>query len=533
MKRRSFVKTAAVTAIGAITGASPSSAADTEIELSPGDAGPLISPQIYGHFIEHLGGVIYDGVWVGRDSSIPNVDGIRKQFVDDMKRIGAPNFRWPGGCFADGYHWRDGIGKAPARPRTYNYWQRSMPPGMDATETNQFGIQEFMHLCHLVGAEPYLAANVGSGSPREFHDWVSYCNAPAGTVSLAAERAANGDPEPYQVRYWGVGNESWGCGGSMKPEEYATLYRRFVTQFPAYTQPFLVATGPRGHSADGDIGWTTGFFGAMRGAIPPQGFSVHFYTDFRPTAVKAGDFTAAEWYEVFLRGVRLEKVIENHWLEMGKFDPAHRTKLVVDEWGVWYRAGSEIAPGYILSETITLRDALHTGMTFDIFNRHADKIAMANVAQTINCIHSLFLAHGADFVRTPVYHVFDMYRSHMGGRLVPLRNPFPEVTVPALAGTAHLPAMSASASIRNRQLTVTLTNPSLGTSVTARLRLTGGARPVEARGIVLTHQDMRATNTFAKPEEVKPAAHPVKVAGDAIELVLPKHSVTRVDCRVG
>jgi alpha-N-arabinofuranosidase len=529
MKRRTFVKAAAAAAIGAVARPAP---ADIEIELSPGDPGPVISPQLYGHFIEHLGGVIYDGVWVGRDSSIPNVDGIRKQFVDDMKRIGAPNIRWPGGCFADGYHWRDGIGKAVARPRTYNYWQRSMPPGMDATETNQFGIHEFMHLCRLIGAAPYLAANVGSGSPQEFHDWVSYCNSPSGTVSLAAERAANGDREPFGVRYWGVGNESWGCGGTMKPEEYATLYRRFVTQFPAYTAPFLVATGPRGHSADGDIGWTTGFFGNMRGATPPDGFSVHFYTDFRPTAVKAGDFTAAEWYEVFLRGVRLEKVLEDHWQEMGKFDPAHRTKLVVDEWGVWYRAGSEIAPSYILSETITLRDALHTGMTFDIFNRHAGKIAMANVAQTINCIHSLFLARGADFVRTPVYHVFDMYRPHMGARLLPAKNPLPEMNVQGMAGASRLPAISTSASIRDRQLTVTLTNPSLEASMPVRIRLTGGAHALEARGLVLTHADMRATNTFAKPEEVKPVAHPVKVAGEAIEVSLPKQSVTRLDCRI-
>src|SRR6202049_4941342 len=192
----------------------------------------------------------------------------------------------------------------------------------------------------------------------------------------------------------------------------------------------------------------------MRGFEPPQGFALHFYTDLRPTPLKSGDFKAPEWYEVLLRGVRLEKVIEDHWREMGKFDAAHRAKLVVDEWGVWYRPGSEIAPGYILSETITLRDALHPGMTFDIFNRHAGKIAMANVAQTINCIHSLFLAHGADFVRTPVYHVFDMYRAHMGARLVPAKSPFPEVSVPSLAGTARLAAMSASASIRDRQLTV-------------------------------------------------------------------------------
>jgi len=354
---------------------------------------------------------------------------------------------------------------------------------------------------------------------------------PSGST-LAEERARNGSPEPFRVRYWGVGNESWGCGGTMRPQEYAALYRRFVTQFPAYTEPFLVATGPRGHSADGDIGWTTGFFDAMRGFEPPDGFSLHFYTDLRPTPLKAGDFKAPEWYEVLLRGVRLEKVIEDHWKEMGKFDAAHRTKLVVDEWGVWYAPGSEITPAYILSETITLRDAVHTGMTFDIFNRHADKIAMANVAQSVNCIHSLFLAQGAKFVRTPVYHVFDMYRPHMGARHVAVSNPVPEMNVPALAGQARLPGLSASASVRDRLLTVTLTNPSLEAALAVRIRLAGGVRATEARGLVLTHQDMRATNTFANPEEVKPAAHPVKVVADAIVLNLPKQAVVLVECEI-
>jgi alpha-N-arabinofuranosidase len=209
--------------------------------LSPAAPGPVISPHLYGHFVEHLGGVVYDGIWVGRDSKIANVDGQRKQFVDDMKRIGAPNLRWPGGCFADGYHWRDGIGGA--RPRTYNYWEHRMPNGVRATETNQFGLHEFMRCCRLVGAEPYLAANLGSGTPLDFHDWVSYCNAPAGTLSLADERARNGDSEPFKVKYWGVGNESWGCGGNMSGGEYATQYRKYIAQVPVYEPPFFVAVG--------------------------------------------------------------------------------------------------------------------------------------------------------------------------------------------------------------------------------------------------------------------------------------------------
>lgn len=270
MRRRTFLKSAACAGAGALTASRLALAADVEIEIAPEKAGPVINPHLYGHFIEHLGGVIYDGIWVGRDSRIPNVDGIRKQFVDDMKRIGAPNLRWPGGCFADEYHWRDGIGPAAKRPRTYNYWERQMPPGSHATETNQFGVHEFMQLCPLIGAEPYLAANVGSGTPREFHDWVSYCNAPAGTESLADERAANGYKEPFGVKYWGVGNESWGCGGDMKPGEYATQYRQFVTQFPAYVAPFLVATGPRGHSRDMDLGCALERDGQIRPAAPHE-----------------------------------------------------------------------------------------------------------------------------------------------------------------------------------------------------------------------------------------------------------------------
>ena len=222
MQRRTFLKTSAGAGLGALAASRSAFAADAEIELTPAKPGPVINPHIYGHFIEHLGGVIYDGIWVGRDSKIPNIDGIRKQFVDDMKHIGAPNLRWPGGCFADGYHWRDGIGPAGERPRTYNFWEPRMPEGVHATETNHFGIHEFMRLCRLVGAEPYVAGNVGSGTPREFHDWVLYCNAPRGTVSLADERAANGSEEPFAIKYWGVGNESWGCGGDMTGGEYAT-----------------------------------------------------------------------------------------------------------------------------------------------------------------------------------------------------------------------------------------------------------------------------------------------------------------------
>ncbi len=523
MRRRHFLQSAAAAALCATTHA----ASTTEVEATFGEPGATISPHLYGHFIEHLGGVIYDGIWVGETSSIAHIGGIRRQFVEDLKRIGAPNFRWPGGCFADGYHWRDGLGNRTARRRAYNYWEQSMPPGMHATENNHFGIHEFMRLCRLVGAEPYVAGNVGSGSPRELHEWVSYCNAPAGTESLANERASNGDAAPFNVKYWGIGNESWGCGGNMRPDEYARLYRLFITQFPAYTPPFFVATGPRGHSADMDLGWTKGFFEGLQGtrAPLPQGLGVHYYTDFRTTGTKAGVFTDAGWYTVFQKGLRTEEVITRHWEAMGALDAAHRTRFVIDEWGVWYPPGEEIAPGYILSQPITLRDALHTAVTFDIFNRHADKIAMANVAQTINCIHSLFLAQGDRCIRTPAYSVFDMYQPHKGARNVPVRFDAGEVEVPVLGGTARLPRVSASASLNGKRLFLTMTNLSLGDDIAVRVN----THATEARGMMLTHADKQATNTWARPNEVTPRGFRPEINGQNLRFTLPAKAVVAVE----
>jgi alpha-N-arabinofuranosidase len=534
--RRRFFEITAAAGVATFASLRPLAAADAEIEIDPSRPGPPINPHLYGHFIEHLGGVIYDGIWVGRDSKVPNLDGLRKQFVDDMKRIGAPNLRWPGGCFADGYHWRDGIGGAEKRPRTYNFWEGRMPPGRHAVESNAFGIHEFMRLCRLVGAEPYLAANVGSGTPQEFHDWVSYCNAPPGTLSLAEERARNGDREPFNVKYWGVGNESWGCGGNMTGGEYATEYRKYIAQLPVYLRPFLVATGPRGHSADGDLGWTEGFFGGLKDVrglgVRVDGFALHYYTDFRQTAEDGAKFEAKGWYAVLHKGAHIESVIEDHWRIMGKYDPQHLTRFVIDEWGDWYRGGTELGPEYILSQTITLRDALHAAMTFDIFNRHADKIEMANVAQTINCLHSLFAAVGDKYTRTPAYYTFELYRPHMGGRLVPVKISLPELTVPVLEGTGRLPGLSGSASLRDQALTVTLTNPSLQEKVVARIRLTGGARLREARATVLTHEDMHATNTFEKPLEVGLAALAAQVSGDTVTLTIPRQAVVAVSLRL-
>lgn len=521
MRRRTVLKTAALAGIGAAGALRRVFAADLELELSPAEAGAVISPHLYGHFIEHLGGVIYDGIWVGKGSKTPNIGGIRQQFVADMKQLGAPNLRWPGGCFADEYHWRDGVGSADKRPRTATYWGKQLPPELHGAEPNLFGTHEFMQLCQLTGAAPYLAANVASGSPQEFHDWISYCNAPAGSVTLAGQRAANGDADPFQVQYWGIGNESWNCGGMLKPAEYATLYRLFTSQMPPFGQPFLVACGPRGHSADYGVPWTEGLFEALQGgSVRPRvnGLSLHFYTDFRQTPVSAAESTAEEWRAVIDKGLVLEKSLLANWAVMKKYDPSGRIRFVIDEWGVWYSRSPEIAPGFNLAQVVTLRDAVHTAMHFDIFNRHADKIAMANVAQTINCLHSLFLAHEDRYARTPVYHVFEMYKPHMGGRAV------------AVKGTAG--DLSSSASIRDKQMTVTLTNASVDEARGVRLRVAGPLRPAEAEARVLTHAAMNAANTLARPDEVHPAALAAGVSGDSVSVSLPPKSVAALRIRL-
>ncbi len=533
MRRRDLLRAGASLGIGSLLAAQRGGAADVEIELRPKEPGVVISKHLYGHFIEHLGGVIYDGIWVGPQSKVPNVAGIRKQFIDDMKRIGAPNLRWPGGCFADGYHWRDGIGPRDRRPRGYNYWQAEMPPGVHPPETNHFGTHEFMRLCREIGAEPYLAANMGSGSPREFHDWVTYCNAPAAAASLASERAANGDPEPFQVTYWGVGNESWGCGGNMLPQEYAPLYYKFTSQVPAYRPVYLVAVGPRGHSADMDLGWTTGFFQTIGRRRPPDGFALHFYSDFRRPEFKAGDFTPDQWHMVLHEGTRTEQVILAHWNEIGKYDTARRTRLVVDEWGTWYRPGAtDLAPTFLLSQVGTLRDAVHAAITFDIFNRHGDKIAMANIAQTVNCLHSLFWAIEDKFVRTPTYYTFELYQPHMEGRLVPAAIHAPEMKIVRRNGeSAALAMVAGSASVKDGRVTLTLTNASLDTAASVRIRL-DGVQAREVRGRVLTHADMRAANTFERPAQVQPAALPAALKGGGVEAVIPSKSVAALEIRL-
>jgi alpha-L-arabinofuranosidase len=522
---------------GGLLGQGVSKGVDAHIDIVPGETIGRIAPEIYSHFIEHLGGVIYDGVWVGEGSKIANVNGIRKAFIDAMKAVQAPVLRWPGGCFADSYDWRDGIGPGSKRPQRTGFWSQE--------DTNKFGTHEFMQTCKAIGCEPYLAANVRSLPPKDFYQWVEYCNAPAGTGNALADlRAASGDTEPYNVQYWGVGNESWGCGGDQTPEEYAGEYRRFTAYLPKYPggKPLhLVVCGPNGD----DVHWTTELGKALHGNHP-WGLSTHYYTSGDAKVFAAGDalkFTDDEHYDLLARGAHMEQIITHHWGALAETDPTHRTKLVIDEWGAWYGKGTRLSDHYNLSQQSTMRDALLSGITFDIFQNHADKMAMANVAQSINCIHSLMLAEEDKFTVTPVFHVFQMYLGHRGATAVRAEFLAPAIVnklatvspvggnspVGSIAPDQRLAGLSGSASVSAtdaKKMTLTVVNPHLDRPMVAEIAI-AGASIASLSGTVLAETDVHAHNDFAHPDAVKPRAASVGTpAGGRVVHTFPAASVT-------
>src|SRR4051794_41066422 len=292
------------------------------------EPGATIRPELYGHFAEHLGACVDEGLWVGEGSSIPNIGGLRSDIIEALRRLHVPVLRWPGGCFADDYHWQDGIGPRKDRPRRVNlWWGRTI-------ETNEFGTHEFINLCRLIGAQPYLAGNLGSGSPGELRDWLEYCNF-AGTSALAKQRASNGSPQPFDVRYWGVGNEAWGCGGNFGPEDYASEYKRFATYLNGFseTKPYLIACGPDSGRAQFHSDWTRRFFDklARDGKVDRvHSFAAHYYCG---TAGTATDYSTDQWYELIEKASRIEQVITTHRTIMDEYDPQRKVGLILDEWG--------------------------------------------------------------------------------------------------------------------------------------------------------------------------------------------------------
>jgi alpha-N-arabinofuranosidase len=477
-----------------------------------------IKPTIYSHFTEHIGGVIYDGLWVGLNSKIANIDGIRRQLVEHVRCLGHVVVRWPGGCFADKYHWRDGIGPRDKRPKRFGRWQ-------EATESNQFGTHEFIQFCRLCSVEPYFAANVGTGSTEEFQQWVEYCNAPADKTSLAEERAANGANKPFGVRYWGVGNESWGCGGKFTPEDYCREYRKFTEWLPGYgVSLYLIAAGPDGNNLD----WTRRFFKkwADFARAPIQGWAPHYYCG---TTGHALNFSNDQWYEMLDKANRMEQLIIEQWDAMGEFDRQHKVKLVIDEWGCWHPAGTEINPRHLFEQMGCLRDALAAALTLDIFNRHADKVDMANIAQLVNNLHSLFLADEDRFVATPTFHAYEMYKPHQGGRAVRMAIQASEVDFRPESKDRKLFRLAGSASVQGKDLTLTLVHSHVGEPAEVLIQLRGGTASETFRQTVLTHKKLNAHNTFEDPNQVMPASATLKQTGNSIKVVVPPASITRLD----
>jgi alpha-N-arabinofuranosidase len=489
-----------------------------KITINPNDAIGVINPFIYGHFAEHLGRCIYDGIWVGEDSAIPNTGGIRNDVVAALKRMKPSVIRWPGGCFADDYHWQDGVGPRDARPRRVNiHWG-------EVSESNAFGTQEFVRFCKLVGAEPYIVGNVGSGTVRELREWVEYCNY-SGDSTLARRRAADGSPAPLDVTYWGVGNENWGCGGSFSPEDYCTEFRRYATYVRGFGKDlFVIACGPSGNN----IEWTVRFFRKLREDFRDfrniHGFAAHYYCG---TAGTATEYTVDQWYELIHKGLRMEDLVVQQRAAMDAYDPQRKIGLIVDEWGTWHPVEPGTHPRFLYQQN-SLRDALVAATTLDIFNRHADKVVMANIAQTINVLQAMILTDGGDAIVTPTGHVYEMYAPHQGATAVRTLVESDTVDFESSDAKGALPILSGSASVKGDTLFVTLTNAHASEALEVDLSLLGGVRAMGGKARVLTGE-IHAHNTFEAPETVQPSAMGVAAAGSNFTLSLPPASVVALE----
>jgi len=474
-----------------------------------------ISPHIYGHFSEHLGRCIYGGMWVGENSAIPNISGIRIDILEALKRINIPNLRWPGGCFADEYHWQDGIGPRANRKRTINtHWG-------GVIENNHFGTHEFLNLCELLDCEPYLAGNVGSGSPYEMQAWVEYMTF-GGASTLADQRRQNGRIEPWKVRYFGIGNENWGCGGNMTAEHYANVYRRYQTYVRNYSgnQIYKIACG----SYDFNYDWTEVL---MREASQfMDGLSLHYYTVPGTWADKgsATQFTEDDWFVTLKKASAIDEVVTHHAKIMDRYDPDKRVGLIVDEWGVWHNVEPNTNPGFLFQQN-TLRDALVAGITLNTLNQHCDRVHMANLAQTVNVLQALILTEGDKMLLTPTYHVFDMYQVHQGATLLEttIENETyylrPEESIPQINISASKDAAGC--------VHISLCNLDPNTIADVEISLSGRETANRVSGQILTAKDMSAHNTFSQPENLQPTTfQSFSLTGQTVRAQLAPMSVT-------
>ena len=496
------------------------SVAQNRIVINADQGSVKISRHIYGHFSEHLGRCIYGGFFVGEGSTkIANSNGVRLDVVDALKKMKIPNLRWPGGCFADTYHWKDGIGPQAKRPTIVNTWWGGV------TEDNSFGTHNFLNMCELLGAEPYLSANVGSGTVQELADWMQYTNF-AGVSPMSNLRKENGREKPWNVKYWGVGNETWGCGGNMTAEYYANIYRQYATFMSSWGNPekiFRIASGAN----SADYHWTE----VLMRDIPHnmlEGVALHHYSviDWNKKG-SATEFSEEQYFTTMKRALQMEELVTRHSTIMDKYDPKKNVALVVDEWGGWY----DVEPGTngaFLYQQNTMRDALLAGVTLNTFNNHADRVRMANLAQTINVLQAVILTKEEKMLLTPTYHVLEMYNVHQDATLLPLTLSTGDYSF----GNEKLPAVSVSASkdaLGVVHITLTNIDAQKAQDISIDLR---GAKLSSVSGRILNSVKLQDFNSFEASDKIKPVVFKdALLTGNAVKVKLPAHSVVVLELK--
>jgi len=488
----------------------------TKMTLNADQGNQVISKHIYGHFSEHLGRCIYGGFWVGEGSPIPNTRGIRNDVVKALRDIQIPNLRWPGGCFADEYHWMDGIGPRDKRPKMVNtHWG-------GVVEDNSFGTHEFLDLCEQLDCEPYICGNVGSGTVEEMSKWVEYITFD-GESPMANLRRQNGRDKPWKVRFWGVGNENWGCGGNMTAEFYTDQYKRYATYCRNYgdNRLYKIAGGPN----TDDYHWTETMM--MNAARNMQGLSLHYYTVPKDWSNKgsATQFDEVEYFTTIEKTYRMEELVSRHATIMDRYDPQKRVGLVPDEWGTWYNVEPGTNPGFLYQQN-TLRDAIVAGINLNIFNQHCDRVKIANIAQTINVLQAVILTEDEKILLTPTYWTFYLYKVHHEATLLPLAFVSPRYTV----NGRQIDAVSASASRdASGKIHITLVNadPNKAQDINCELR---GISAKNVTGQILTSANINDHNTFTQTDKVKVTDFKgARLNSGSLTVQLPAKSVVMIE----
>ena len=500
-------------------GAQPASELSASAVVHADQVGAKIDRHIFGQFAEHLGRGIEEGVWVGEHSSIPNIRGFRNDVIAALRELHVPVVRWPGGCFADEYHWREGIGPRAKRPITLNTNWGGVP------ESNAFGTHEFLDFAQLIGADAYINGNLGTGSAREMAEWLQYMTSDKPTA-LTAERARNGHPKPWKIAYFAVGNEAWGCGGNMTPEHYVDLFRQDANflKAPRGARPIIVASGGN----DNDTSWTTALISKVNRDI--GAISFHYYTipgDRWQSKGSATGFDEDHWISTLAHTLKMDEYITQNSTVMDKYDPAKKIAFAVDEWGTWYDPEPGREPGFLYQQN-TLRDAIVAALNINVFQHHSDRVRLANIAQMINVLQAMILTRGPQMILTPTYHVFKMYEPFQDATYLPV-----DLTTPQyVQGGNSVPALSLSAArAASGSLVVALVNLDPHKAIAVSFAIPG-ASPSQVRGSLLTAAAMDAHNTFENPNLVHPVAFNTATINEhGLSLTVPAKSIIVLSLR--